>query len=250
MSDQLATRLYEEIAAANEPRAYENWHASSIAQCPRAQLFARLAVPPVNVPTAAKMLRWQAGHTFEATIRPYLEKLYPDLKSNVRLTSEKMDLTGEYDNYSEKEKLLIEVKTVGPRAPRYRKKEDTRFHLREDRPYLSHEYQNHGYVLLLREAGLEVERITYVYITLEGLLITYETVVDESEGGILAGVKNRLEVLQKAQGGNPHAVLPECVCKPDNPLWGSCLQFCDYKMDTGCCSVSLLSKEQLNKFKE
>jgi hypothetical protein len=91
MSDPLAVAIYQSIHAANEPRVFKHSHASSIAECPRAHYFKRQAVPPVNIPTAAKMLRWQAGHIIEEVLRPHLKKLYPDLKSNQRLTSEELD---------------------------------------------------------------------------------------------------------------------------------------------------------------
>ena len=239
MSDLLASKLYDSIKESDEPREFLQWHASAIAQCPRSQYYQRLGIPPLNKPGAGMMLRWRAGHIFEGEIRPHLEKIYPDLVSNVRLTSKNMDLTGEYDNYSKQNKLLIEVKTVGPRAPRYRKVGETRHHLREDGPYLSHEYQNHAYVLLLREVILPVEHITYVYITLEGLIITYETDVNPF---ILNNVVERLRVLKDAMLG----ALPDCICKPDHPLWGSTMQFCDYRIEGGeCCSVKLLSDEQI-----
>jgi len=237
-SDKLAIALYQSISDTHQDREYEHWHASSIAACPRAQHYQRLGIKPLILPTAAKMLRWDAGHQMEASIRPHLANVYPGLKSNVRLTSKKMDLTGEYDNYSEKDKLLIEVKTVGPRAPRYRRKDEERHHLRDDSPYLAHEYQNHAYVLLLREKGLPIEAITYIYITLEGLIITYDTLVQEN---ILHNVEKRLEVLKKAQEG----ALPACLCNPDHPLWGSAMQFCDYRDDDNeCCSEDLLIKFQ------
>lgn len=243
MTDVLAGRLYDVIAEANKVREFKHWHASSIAACPRAQYFMRLGVKPTSQPTAAKMLRWKSGHLMEEAIRPHLEKLYPGIISNQRLTSKKMDLTGEYDNYSEADKLLIEVKTVGPRAPRYKKVSETRHHLRDDSPYLAHEYQNHAYTLLLRENRKLVENITYLYITLEGLIITYETQVQEN---LLQNVEKRLEVLNKAQEG----YLPACLCKPDHPLWGSTMQFCDYRQEHHCCSTDLLSKEQFNNLKE
>ncbi len=235
MSDLLASKLYDSIAAANEPRIINNWHASSIAECPRAQYYARLKIPALTLPTAAKMLRWQAGHIIEEVVRPHLLGIYPDLISNQRLTSEELDLTGEYDNYSPSKKLLIEVKSVGPRAVRYRKKDEDRYHLRDDGPYLAHLYQNHAYVLLLRENNLPVERIKFLYVTLEGLLVSYDVSVDEV---ILKNVKTRLEVLKKAQAGT----LPPCLCKEDHPLYKSSSQFCNYKGEDECCSTKLLKE--------
>lgn len=232
MSDILASKIYKSIREANQPRVFEHWHASSIAECPRAHYYKRLGIKPLALPTAAKMLRWQAGHLIEEVVRPHLKNLYPDLVSNERLTSEAMDLTGEYDNYSQKNSLIVEVKSVGPRAVRYKKKDEDRYHLRDDGPYLAHQYQNHAYVLLLGEKNLPVENITYLYVTLEGLLVTYETQVDDS---ILSNVKKRLSILKMSQEG----VLPDCLCKPEHPLWGSCMQFCDYREENECCSEEL-----------
>lgn len=227
MSDPLAIQLYQSIHDSNEPREFKHWHASSIAACPRAQLYMRKGIAPTFKPTAAKMIRWQAGHLMEEVIRPHLLKLYPDLKSNQRMTSKKLDLTGEYDNYSEKEKMLIEVKSVHVNAPKY---------LEKDGPYLSHEYQNHAYKLLLEENNLPCEKVTYVYITLDGRILTFETKIQPQ---ILKNVEKRLNVLEMAlETGN----LPACQCKPDHPLWGSTMRYCDYQRDgEECCS------EELNK---
>lgn len=237
MSDVLASKLYQSISETNKVREVNQWHASSIAACPRAQYYARLKIKPLSVPTAAKMLRWKAGHLIEEVIRPHLKAVYPDLISNQRFTSEVLDLTGEFDNYSPAQKMLIEVKSIGPRAVRYKKVGEDRYNLRDDGPYLAHQYQNHAYVLLLRENRLEVEQITYLYITLEGLLVTYETKVDEV---ILSNIKTRLKILREAQEG----ILPPCLCKEKHPLWASCTQFCDYrnKEEGECCSESLIGK--------
>lgn len=224
--DDLAINLYQSISAANEPRVFKNWHASSIAECPRAQYFKRLGISPINVPTAAKMLRWQAGHIIEEVLRPHLLKLYPDLKSNVRLTSKKLDLTGEYDNYTEKEKMILEVKSVHVNAP---------YHLEREGPYLSHEYQNHAYKLLLDEVGLPVENITYIYVTLDGRILTFLRPIKEN---ILENVKKRLEVLKMALEGK----IPDCLCLPDHPLYKSVTQYCDYKQGDTCCDLSLMEK--------
>lgn len=236
MADELAIAIYKSIHEANEPRMFKNFHASSIAECPRSHYFKRMGVPPVSQPTAAKMLRWQAGHIIEEVVRPHLQKLYPDLKSNVRLTSKKLDLTGEYDNYSEANKLLIEVKSVSGGAVKRRKVGDDRYHLRDEQPYLGHIYQNHAYVLLLREQGLPVENITFLYVTLDGLIVSYETKVNDS---IQANVEKRLKMLNEALKTNK---LPACLCREDHPLWNSATRWCDFKGEDECCSPELLTK--------
>lgn len=233
----LTDRLYASIALANEPRVYEHWHASELAKCPRAQYFTRQGVPTLTQPTAAKMLRWSAGHLIEEVIRPHLQAIYPDLQSNIRFTSEKMDLTGELDNYSEKEKTIIEIKSVGPRAVKNKRVGETRFHLRDEQPYLGHRYQEHGYVLLLEEAKLPVERIIYVYITLEGLIVIYDEQVDQE---IITNINKRLSLLNEATDDN----LPPCFCQEDHPLWKSSTQFCDYRAGDMCCDPELLKKKK------
>lgn len=227
MSDNLAIGLYQSISAENKPREFKNWHCSSIAECPRAQYFKRLGIPPLNVPTAAKMLRWQAGHLIEEVIRPHLLKLYPDLVSNKRYTSKLLDLTGEYDNYSEKEKMLIEVKSVHVFAPPMIEKQGA---------YLGHKYQNHAYKLLLEENNLPCERVTYIYIALDGRIVTVETEIDET---ILGNVRKRLEVLRGALAGK----LPDCLCDKDHPLYKSVTQYCDYQTSSDCCNPKLLKEK-------
>jgi hypothetical protein len=227
MSDPLAVAIYQSIHEANEPRVFKHSHASSIADCPRAHYFKRQGVKPVTTPTAAKMLRWQAGHIIEEVLRPHLLKLYPDLKSNIRMTSEDLDLTGEYDNYSHKERMIIEIKSVHNNAPYYLEKEG---------PYLSHEYQNHAYVLLLAEALMEVKKITYIYVTLDGRILTFLRPVQEK---ILMNVKKRLKLLKEASEDNT----PACICDPDHPLWKSTMQWCDYRDGQDCCDLSLLKEK-------
>jgi hypothetical protein len=237
MPDLLASYVYNSIADANEPREYNEWHASSVAECPRAQYFKRLGVPPVTQPTAAKMIRWQAGHSLEEVVRSHLAKHYPDLKSNVRMTSKKWDLTGEYDNYSEKAKLLVEVKSVSGYAMKKRYADEDRFHLRDSQPYLNHIYQNHAYVLLLREKKLPVERITFLYITLDGLLCSYTINVRE---GVLEAVRKRLVILKQAMTAQ---TAPDCMCgNLDHPLYHCQMRWCDYKTKDGCCDVNLLKE--------
>lgn len=230
MFDQLAIDLYKSISEANEPRVFEHWHASSIAECPRSHFYKRLGIKPTNIPTAAKMLRWQAGHLIEEVIRPHLLGLYPDLISNRRFTSKKLDLTGEFDNYSEIEKTIIEVKSVHNNAPYY---------LEKSGAYLNHQYQNHSYVLLLEENNLPAENIIYIYITLDGRILTFRYPVNLE---ILANVQKRLGVLKKALEGE----LPACLCKETHPLWKSTMQYCDYRDGDVCCSESLYKKYEEN----
>lgn len=209
----------------------EHWHASSIADCPRTHYYKRLGIPALTKPTGAKILRWQAGHHLESAIRPYLEMHYPDLKSNIRLTSAKLDLTGEYDNYSPKAKTLIEVKSVDDYAFTER---DGRTTLRDDRPYPNHILQNQAYALLLEEAGYEVEKIEFVYLALKGRVVTYTVPISQ---GYLAEVKNILKILNQAwQTKTP----PLCICDPTSTFWGPVYQWCDYRDKDGCCSLKLM----------
>lgn len=234
MRDELAQKLYESIQAENEVRPTLMWHASEISNCPRNQYFKRLGIKSQNYVGAGKMLRWQAGHIIEGVIRPHLEHVYSDLVSNERLESTELDLTGEYDNYSEKEQTILEVKSVHDFAFAYKKKADTRFHLKDFKPYLNHELQNHCYVKLLREKGKPVSFITYVYITLDGRIATYKTPVQQT---LLDNVTKRLEVLNTAWANQEP---PECICNEDHPLWKSTMQYCDFRGKDDCCSLELL----------
>ena len=89
MSDQLATALYNSIREANETRTFKMWHASSIAECPRAHYFKRLGVvaPTANDPGAGKMLRWQPPHDEEVSLTPPRTRISRP-HSNTRLESE------------------------------------------------------------------------------------------------------------------------------------------------------------------
>ena len=236
MKDNLASSLYEAIKLDYQPRVFEHWHASSIADCPRAHYFKRLGITPTSIPGAGKMLRWKAGHLMEEAIRPYLEAVIPDIQSNVRLISKKLDLTGEYDNYSPENKTIYEIKSVHDFAFIYRKKDDPRFHLRDQQPYLNHQYQNHCYVLLLNESGEEVEFITYIYITLDGRIATYKTEVNKA----LAGhVRKRLALLTRAWKAQTP---PDCLCNnKDHPLYKSTMQYCDYRGEE-CCDIKLIER--------
>ncbi len=235
--DNLASKLYQSIAEDNEVREFKKWHASSIAECPRAHYFKRLGIPALQTVGAGKMLRWQAGHIIEEVIRPHLLKAYPDLVSNVRLEND--TLTGEYDNYSEKESTIIEVKSVHDFAFGYRKKGEQRFHLRDYKPYLNHQLQNHCYVKLLKESGKPVSSITYVYITLDGRIATYNTAVDPS---LLNEVSSRLKTLNTAwETQTP----PECLCDDKHPLWKSTMQYCPYRDGNECCQLNLIKGETI-----
>lgn len=236
MKDELTEALYKSIQASNEIRVFERWHSSSMAMCPRAHYFMRLGIPDQNYVGAGKMLRWQAGHIIEEVIRPHLEGLYDDLESNIRLESDIMDLTGEYDNYSEKAETIIEVKSVHDMAFKYRRKADKRFDLRDSKPYLNHELQNHCYVKLLQEKGKPVSSIIYVYITLDGRIATYKTPVQQD---LLDNVDVRLRVLNAAWADQEP---PECICNDSHPLWKSTMQYCNYRVkDDECCSLKLLN---------
>jgi len=239
--------LYDAIVDANEERVFHNWHASSIAECPRAHYLKRLGQKRLQVPTGAKVLRWQAGHNIEEAIRPFVEKVYGKTESNVRLTSEELDLTGEYDNLTIKDNRLIEIKSVhdlafidkegetglkedtGRKGPRG----GTEWRVKPT-PYLHHELQQHAYVLLLAEVGKEVTNIDYVYVSLSGRLVVYSTKTDPE---LLKAVKRRLAVLDEAwETKTP----PPCICKDyDNPLYDSVLKWCDYSDPTKgtCCEV-------------
>lgn len=230
MSD-LTASLYRVIAEKNEPRLYEAWHASSMADCPRAHYFKRLGIEATELPGAGKILRWAAGHNLEAQLRPHLKTLYPDLLSNVRLSSKERDLTGEYDNFVPSLGRIIEVKSVHDFAIKVR---DGEANLRDGAPYLSHEIQNHAYVILLREAGFDPKEIEYLYVSLGGLMTSYRTPIKSK---LIRNVEARLKVLNEAW--RTHTP-PDCICSAEHPLWGPVMQYCDYKGDDECCSLKLM----------
>jgi hypothetical protein len=244
MKDSLATSLYTSISLAEIPRAFDKWHASNIAECPRAQYFRRAGVEPIFKASAGKVLRWQAGHLMEEAIRPHIKTLYPDLQSNVRLDSDVLDLTGEYDNYSQKNQTIIEVKTVHDYAFVYKKKQDARFDLRDFQPYLNHELQNHCYVMLLREKDFPVSQIVYIYISLDGRIATYKTPVNPR---LIAKVYDRLKLLNKAwELQEP----PACLCVEGHELWNSTTQYCPYRDKSVCCSLNLLNGADASDWSE
>lgn len=238
LNNSQAIELYKTIVDSNEERVYKLWHASAIAMCPKAHYMKRLGVPEKTVISGAKIIRWQAGHSLETAIRPYLAKAYGAIESNQRLTSESLQLTGEFDNLVLKDNKLIEIKSVHDYAfierdgnlslkeqignwPNGNKKWATK-----DSPYLGHELQNHAYVLLLAET---VQEIDYVYISLSGRLVVYTTQVQDK---LLNEVKQRLESLNEAWGAQQ---APECICKEDHELYDSVMRWCPYKTETGCC---------------
>lgn len=229
--------LYQSIAEENKERVFQHWHCSSISECPRTHYFHRLGVPELEKPSGAKVIRWQAGHHLETTIRQHVEKLYPFVVSNVRLTSDKLDLTGEFDNLSIflDGSRLVEIKSVHDYAV------TSKGELKDNKPYLNHEYQNHCYVLLLAEHGIEVTHIDYVYITLSGRLAVYTT---EVQPDIIKAVKKRLKILNDAwESQTP----PPCICSnQDHPLYNNTMRWCGYKQTNElgdieeCCSLELL----------
>lgn len=238
--------LYQSLGNSNKLRRYDHWHASSIADCPRAHFYKRLGVKPLTKASGAKVIRWGAGHKLEGELRSHIDKVWGSTTSNIRLTSDTLDLTGEYDNLTIDAVTLVEVKSVSDWAfytkgaekclkqATGRKNEWGKDEYGpKDTPYLPHEYQNHAYVLLLAEQHLNVKFIDYVYASLSGLLCVYHTEVDPLK---LTWVKNRLERLNKAWRDKR---LPPCICKPESELWGPTYQWCDYRTDNGCCSDTL-----------
>lgn len=255
--------LYKAVSDSNETRLMESWHASSIAECPRAQYLKRYLGPKLaetvdeiseTKPSGAKILRWEAGHAFEAAIREHLPAIFPEgehITSNERMWSMGHDLTGEYDNYAHESKTLVEIKTVHDYAFIERNgkvtlkeripdeydeegnliKQKAKYRAMEG-PYLHHAMQNHAYAILLKaNKNIDVERIKYVYISLSGRMVTYDTPVDPK---LLQKVEHRLELLNNAWEAQE---APECLCNEQHPLWGPVMQWCDFRTDTGCCLI-------------
>lgn len=224
----IKVNLYNSIREANEPREYTHFHASEIASCPRSQYFKRVGVPPINELTGAKLMRFQAGHILEGFIRPHLQKQFPELVSNIRLTSDELDLTGEYDNFDHVTKSLIEIKSVHPWAFKYL--------VKEGKPYLAHEYQQHAYKLLFKEEeAVELQHIFYIYIALDGQIEVFKTEPNEK---IESNVRKRVKVLKEAwEKQEP----PVCLCEESHPLYKGSMAFCDYKEGSVCCDLSLIN---------
>lgn len=252
MNKEKTIELYQAISASNEQREFLHWHASSIAMCPRAHYLHRLGQAPLSAPSAAKVIRWTAGHKLEEAIRPHIEKVYGEIESNVRLTSEKYDLTGEFDNLVVAGNKLVEIKSVHDFAFITR---DGETYLKEDSgetdakgrivwkpkqtPYLHHTWQNHAYALLLQEEGDKtVKEIDYVYISLGGRLAVYSTTVDPS---ISKKVVERLRLLYAHWSIH---LPPPCTCQEGQPFWNEINQYCDFKNEeTGRC-CELVEKER------
>lgn len=269
MNKELTIALYRAINTADPPRPIDNWHASSIAKCPRALFLERMGVLPLpsNEPGGGKKLRWRAGHAIEATIRPELEKVFPDLVTNVRFTNFELDLTGEFDAYDPTSKILISVKSVHDFAMITR---DNVTGLKEangtnakgqnswkvkQTPYTHHEWQEHSYVLLMNDphtvvsvspetvkdgdvvvpfAPWEVEKVIYIYITLGGMITCYTT---EVKPAIVERVKAKLKYLHECWLSQ---TLPVCLCQEGQEMYLVQDQYCSFKTEGGCCSVSLL----------
>jgi len=251
LNNEASIKLYQAIADSNEERVFHAWHASSMSMCPRAHYFKRMAVPELSKPTGAKVIRWGAGHHLETAIRPHIEAVYGKTASNDRMTSEKLSLTGEFDNLVVHNNKLVEIKSVSDFAFIQRDgitslKEATgglnkwgkAEYRQKNTPYLGHEIQNHAYVLLLEEKDIKVKEIDYVYISLSGRLVVYSTRVQQD---LLNNVNARLEALNKAwETKTP----PPCICTPEHPLYDSVMRWCPYQEEGRCCSETLLNKKE------
>lgn len=237
--------LYQAIANSDEEREFKFWHASSIYMCPKAHYLKRRGQKRLTEPSAAKVLRWQAGHHIETSLRDAIKAVYGELTSNERMTSEKLQLTGEFDNLTYRGDTLIEVKSVhdyafierngqlslkhdtgkiGPRGGRQYDIKQT--------PYLHHEWQNHAYVLLLEEKGVNVKNIDYVYSSLSGRLVVYSTKVQPE---ILEALRERLTLLNEAWKAQK---APECICTDTtSPFYDLSYKWCDFRRNTTgtCC---------------
>ena len=242
-----SSAIYDSVVQANDERVFHNWHVSSLAMCPKAHYMKRLGVKTYNQPTGAKILRWGAGHCIEDVIREHISKVYGETESNIRITSDKYDLTGEYDNLTIKDHRLVEVKSVhdlafiekdgmtglkydtGGKGPRG----GVVWAIR-DEPHLHYALQQHGYVLLLKERGITVANIDYIFISLSGRVVAYSTKVDAEK---IKWLEDRIELLNKAWKTKTP---PPCTCKEfDSELYKSVYQYCDYKDETNatCCEI-------------
>ena len=256
LNKEATIALYQSINDGNEDRVFELWHASSIGMCPKAHYLKRLGVAETCEPASgAKVIRWQAGHAIEGFIRAHIKNVYGETWSNFRHSSEALQLTGEFDNYVPAERRLVEVKSVHDfafvehdgqvslkEATGERNKWGKPVYKPKDTPYLHHELQNHAYVLLLGELGLQVAGIDYIYISLSGRMAVYST---EVQPRLLDNVTARLNALNEAWAAQQP---PVCICRPDHPLYDGVMQFCNYKRtpygtpDEHCCEVEI-SKE-------
>lgn len=271
MNKDLTIALYSAINEQDRPRDIQHWHASSIAKCPRALYFERKGIPGLkeNKPGGGKKLRWRSGHAIESTIRPELEKVFPGAISNVRFTNEELDLTGEFDLYHPESKTLISVKSIHDFAM---KTLDGTTGLKEDtgaknargnivwglkkEPYIHHQWQEHAYVLLMSHKAtqvnlnlgglsytpdlwskvVEVENITYVYISLGGLIVCYTTPVNPE---ILDLVTRKVAYLNDCWSKNE---VPACLCQEGREMYQVQDQYCPYRTETGCCNENLIKE--------
>jgi len=252
MEKDISIKLYQAITDSNERRVFEHWHASSLAECPRAQYFKRLGVEPLSTVTAAKVLRWKAGHLMEEAIRPIIAKVYGETSSNKRYISKKLDMTGEFDNLVLAGNKLVEIKTVhdmafiekdgivGLKENLGKKTFSTGREVNtwgvKQTPYLNHEIQNHGYVMLLEEEGIKVEGIDYVYISLGGRIVVYTTQVQPE---LLQNVTTRLNLLNEAWRTKTP---PPCICmETTHPLYENTMKWCEFRDEANntCCEIKL-----------
>lgn len=246
MDKDKVVALYQSIAKSNKPRVYEHWHASSTYECPRAQYLKRKGLEGAEKPSGAKIIRWGAGHKLEEELRQHVDSVWGGTTSNERLTSDKLDLTGEYDNLTKSPPFtLIEVKSVSDwafhnKSEPKRLKQSTGVKNKWGRdefeprntPYLHHEYQNHAYALLLAEAHIDVTGIDYLYSSLSGLMCVYHTEVDPEK---LDWVKRRVAGLNKYWQSQE---LPPCYClRTDDPLYDLSYRWCEFKTEGGCCEA-------------
>lgn len=262
MSD-LSVQIYKAIADNRERRKVERWHASSIAKCPRALYLERLGVGSLNIPGGGKILRWSAGHALEGALRPHLKTIYKDLEANVLLRNDTLSLGGEYDAYIPSQKELISVKSVHDYAMITRQ---GRTGLKEkvglnelgkvvwdfkSEPYTHHQWQEHAYILMANHKDtyiynretkkkstldLEVEKVTYIYITLSGLMDTFTTSVNPD---ILKRVTDKVEYLNQSwEKQEP----PVCLCQEGQEMFQVTDQYCDYRSGDDCCSLNLIKE--------
>ena len=250
-------KLYQAILDSNKERVFEHWHASSIATCPRNHYFKRLGIPSLTKPSAAKVIRWTAGHHLETAIREHVESVWGKTASNERMTSKELDLTGEFDNYVIHNNRLVEIKSVHDMAFIERQGEaslknkigtktlsngkEQAVYEPKTTPYLNHELQNHAYVLLLKEKGITVEGIDYVYIALGGRMCVYSTEVQPT---LLDNVKTRLNMLNDAYKTKTP---PPCICdQKEHPLYENTMQYCDFRNDEAgtCCDLNLIKEKK------
>jgi hypothetical protein len=249
--------LYQSILEGNKDRVFEYTHASSIAMCPRAHWFKRKGVASLSKPSGAKVIRWTAGHHLETGIREHVENVWGKTLSNTRYTSKELDLTGEFDNLVVSNNRLVEIKSVHDMAFIERQGEaylknkigtktlangkEQAVYEPKTTPYLNHEYQNHAYVLLLQEQGIEVTGIDYVYIALGGRMCVYST---EVQPNILESVKKRLIMLKTACSEDKP---PVCFCdQKDHPLYENTMQWCEFKNEEAgtCCDLNLIKEKK------